>query len=275
MSWSYIKRHRISLGLSGVAHLVLFGCLFFYGHKPVSVRQQAQQPVAQTVIQATTLDVAAVDKAMHALKDRQQSQERRARQQLKALQHAQYKAKKALRAREHKMRQMAKKERMTQRRIRSAQQKQAALARKLKQKKAALSQLQKQKKVEVKRLAQHQAMLQQELMQDQLRKEKQALQQPSPGVVNRYRARVLRAIQQHWIVPVAVKHGLFSEFLIHLSAAGRVQSVKLLKTSGNAVLDRSARIAVLKASPLPIPKDRALLSAFRVIRLKVSPSSTL
>ena len=56
---------------------------------------------------------------------------------------------------------------------------------------------------------------------------------------------------------------------------GRVMNVKVLVSSGDPVLDRSAVTAVLKASPLPLPKIPALLKQFKQIELTVKPEGLL
>ncbi len=116
-----------------------------------------------------------------------------------------------------------------------------------------------------KRLMEHQLVAEQK----QLAKATQAAQQQ--GFIDRYKASILQVIGQKWRVPRGTNKNLSSIYSIQLAPGGNVLSVKLLHSSGNSALDRSARIAILKASPLPVPKDLALFDNFRELRLTVSP----
>ena len=93
------------------------------------------------------------------------------------------------------------------------------------------------------------------------------------GEVDKYKAMILNAIAQQWIVPDTVDHTLSSAFEIHLAPDGSVLSVMLTKSSGNAILDRSAQAAIYKASPLPVPQDPTMFSLFRNINLTVRPDT--
>lgn len=94
------------------------------------------------------------------------------------------------------------------------------------------------------------------------------------GEVNKYKALIIQAISQHWILPDHVNPQLFSQFRIQLVPSGKVLSVSLIKSSGDPVLDRSAQAAIYKASPLPVPSDQAMFNLFRDISLTVRPEST-
>ena len=48
-------------------------------------------------------------------------------------------------------------------------------------------------------------------------------------------------------------------------------SVAIIQPSGNQALDKSARIAVMKASPLPVPSDPSAFAQFRLLELTVKP----
>jgi colicin import membrane protein len=97
----------------------------------------------------------------------------------------------------------------------------------------------------------------------------------SQGEVNKYKALILQAISQHWIVPPQTKKQLFCELMIRTAPGGLVLDVQVIKTSGDLALDRSARSAVLKASPLPVPSKKNEFEAFRQFILKVRPEIIL
>lgn len=94
------------------------------------------------------------------------------------------------------------------------------------------------------------------------------------GEVNKYKALIIQAISQHWILPDHVNRQLFSQFRIQLAPNGKVLSVSLMRSSGDPVLDRSAQAAIYKASPLPVPTDAEMFNLFRDISLTVRPEST-
>lgn len=111
----------------------------------------------------------------------------------------------------------------------------------------------------------------------QLMKEQKKLagqrSQHMQGLINKYKALILQAIGQHWVVPSHVDKRLSCQLLIRLAPGGVVLEVSIMKSSGDVLLDRSARAAVLKASPLPVPDDIYSFESFRQFVLKVKPEN--
>ncbi|MBL4647763.1 MAG: cell envelope integrity protein TolA [Gammaproteobacteria bacterium] len=132
---------------------------------------------------------------------------------------------------------------------------------------------QRQKIQTTKRLQQQaQKLLQQQLVQDQqllANQKNRQLQQ----IVNQYAPQIKQAIANQWHIGNNSDRNLTVQLLIRLAADGKVLSIKLLKSSSNTALDRSAIAAVYKASPLPIPKAPELFSIFREIRLTLNPQT--
>jgi colicin import membrane protein len=95
------------------------------------------------------------------------------------------------------------------------------------------------------------------------------------GEINKYKALILQSISEHWIVPVQSNKKSSCELMIRVAAGGIVLNVQITKTSGDAALDRSARAAVFKSSPLPVPSNAETFAAFRQFVLKVRPESAL
>lgn len=116
--------------------------------------------------------------------------------------------------------------------------------------------------------------LQNHMLQEQKRVANARAQQMQ-GVVDKYKALILQTISQHWIVPPNVNKKRFAELLIRLTPGGAVLDVQLIKSSGEDSLDRSARAAVFKASPLPVPTDSDSFEPFRQFVLKVKPENVL
>jgi colicin import membrane protein len=134
------------------------------------------------------------------------------------------------------------------------------------QKKVAKEQQQRQQQMQT--ILQNQIMAEQKQLEDA---KAQAIHAQFQGEVDENKARVLQAISSQWIVPDGVDENATCRLLIDVGPGGVVLDVKLISSSGNPVLDRSARTAVLKASPLPVPEDPRLFNEFRTIKLTVRP----
>jgi colicin import membrane protein len=93
------------------------------------------------------------------------------------------------------------------------------------------------------------------------------------GEVDRYKALILNAISNKWILPENANSQMSSQFQIHLAPNGAVLDVNLMRSSGDPILDRSARDAIYKASPLPVPTDPKTFNLFRDISLTVRPGN--
>ena len=92
--------------------------------------------------------------------------------------------------------------------------------------------------------------------------------------VAKYKALIVQAIAQNWLVPPKLSHNISCQLLIDVAPGGTVLSVKLLKSSGDSRLDRSAQAAVWQASPLPVPSVTEVFDNFRELRLTVYPKQT-
>lgn len=119
---------------------------------------------------------------------------------------------------------------------------------------------------EIKNLAAKKQQAQQERMRINSEREQKA-----QGVVDKYKALVLQAIGEHWLIPNGVDKKLATELVIYLAPGGAVLDTEIYKSSGNVALDNSARAAVFKASPLPVPTDAEGFKFFRRFVLVFRP----
>lgn len=78
-------------------------------------------------------------------------------------------------------------------------------------------------------------------------------------------------IQRNWLRPPGSPAGLSCLVKVRLIPGGDVVSVSVVRSSGDAVFDRSVETAVLKASPLPLPADANLFKHFREINFNFDP----
>ncbi len=95
------------------------------------------------------------------------------------------------------------------------------------------------------------------------------------GVVDKYKALIIQNISEHWIVPVQADKTRYSVLLIRVAPGGAVLDVQITKSSGDPALDSSAKVAVLKSSPLPVPSDPEAFEPFRQFVLKVKPENII
>ncbi len=93
------------------------------------------------------------------------------------------------------------------------------------------------------------------------------------GIVNRYQALIQQAISEHWVIPPGADRKASSTLKIRLAQDGTVLDVSIVRSSGDPALDYSARAAVFKASPLPVPRDATAFATFREFQLKAKPEN--
>ncbi len=122
--------------------------------------------------------------------------------------------------------------------------------------------------------------LQKKLLAEQLASEQKQLKQAEvarqqalklQGQLDQYKSQIIAAISQYWIMPPETSPNIYCQLLIRVAPSGTVLGVTMLRSSGDAVLDRSAKNAVMRASPLPVPKDPAVFDNFRELRLIFRP----
>lgn len=118
-----------------------------------------------------------------------------------------------------------------------------------------------------------------ESMRQQMLKENIRLQEAelreAQGRINKYVALIIQSMTQHWIIPPQSKQNLKGELMIRLAPGGLVLDVQITKTSGDTALDSSARAAVFKASPLPVPSDIKEFEPFKQFVIKFTPKDVL
>ena len=145
-------------------------------------------------------------------------------------------------------------------------------------------QVQPQKAAQEKKMQQElQKDFQQQLSSDQtqINKNAQALaaaakiKAAQQSEIDKYKALIIQAISEQWNMPPNVAKNLSGEIEVRLAPGGVVLSVKLIKSTGDTVLDQSAIAAVYKASPLPVPSSTDLFDKFRDLRLTVRPNGTM
>lgn len=85
-------------------------------------------------------------------------------------------------------------------------------------------------------------------------------------------------VKQVWVVPRSLQkspRALSARLLINCDDAGNVKTVKLLKRTGARDVDASLVKAVLDASPLPMPADKARAAQFHSLELTLDTADLL
>ena len=279
------KQHRKSLIYAGVLHVVVLFMLII----SLSSSHQYALPEATTqpvkIVNATAVNQKAVQNEMAKIKRAQRLKHNR------ELAHQRYLKKLEANARAARIKeqrhltylknQQKKLEQETKTKEVAAQKKLAEMHKQQKLEQAHLAALKKQHqknsaKTESKKKEQLSA---EKKLQKQIDAEQSQINQARKAhiltQVDKYKALVLNTISQHWIVPENVNKKLSTQLTIRVAPGGTVLSVHVLKTSGNAVLDRSVINAVWKASPLPVPQDPVVFAQFREFHLTVKPEGLL
>lgn len=250
---------------------------------------------APEIIHASSVDNEALTKTLEHLKSEREAQKKRevmhqqalkkeaeAAQILRAKEEAHLKqlknealkleeaSKKAMEAEKKRLKALNEEKEREEKRLQALKQEQKMLAKKQEEAKNALKEqaLKEQKEKEAKLQKEKEEKERgQKLADEAMRRERMA------GEIDRYKAMIIRAISQQWILPEHANQHLSSRFRIRLAPDGKVLEVTLISSSGDAVLDRSAQTAIYKASPLPIPSDPNLFNIFREISLTVRPEN--
>jgi len=85
------------------------------------------------------------------------------------------------------------------------------------------------------------------------------------------RQAIMPHIRRQWVLPPSARPGLSCTLKITITASGVVTRVDIVRGSGDDLFDNSAKAAVLKASPLPVPADSAVLSELNAFQWRFRP----
>ncbi len=102
-------------------------------------------------------------------------------------------------------------------------------------------------------------------------KQQMEAERKAQQAVASFRDVIRQKIQRSWLKPSTSTVGLSCKIRVKLIAGGSVMDARVVKSSGDQLFDRSVEVAVLKASPLPIPNDPGLFSYFRTLDLIFIP----
>ena len=119
----------------------------------------------------------------------------------------------------------------------------------------------KRKKVEADRL------LQESLATEEREREERRIS----GVVNQHMGMIRQRIKRYWSEPGNATKGMQCTLRVSLLPGGDVRQVTVVKSSGNAIFDRTAESAVYKAAPWLQPSDPKAAAALRDFTFVFNP----
>lgn len=122
----------------------------------------------------------------------------------------------------------------------------------------------KRKADEARRQREAEEALQRELAEEQQRR-------LSQSAIEQQKAIIRQKVTRNWIRPPSARAGMSCEVFVRLIPGGEVVEARVVRSSGDAMFDRSVEAAVLKASPLPMPSDPSLLDQFRQLQFLFKP----
>jgi colicin import membrane protein len=127
---------------------------------------------------------------------------------------------------------------------------------------------------ERKRRAEETAQRQREIAEEAAR-QAAAANRVAQSTANRYIGIIKDRVQRSWLRPAALPKGLKALVFVRLDPFGEVLEVRVVRSSGNPLFDRSAETAVKKASPLPMPSDVTIYNRFfRELQFEFDPDQT-
>jgi len=269
------------LGYSAGLHVLIGIFLVFsleWTHRPSA-------PPKVNVVQATVVDESKVAAEIQKLKDEEAARNRADSARQKKLREDAAAAERRRKQEEKRLAELEKQKAETQRKVEEERQRlkveqertkaEAARARELEAKKKAeaerLAAIKKEKAEEARKQAEQQ-------LQEQLAAEQKAIEaertRQVQGEVDRYIEIIKQHVQRRWIEPPNVSEGLSCKVQVRLGAGGIVLSARISASSGDPIFDRSVETAVMKASPLPLPRDPALLDKFRDLEFLFNPKGS-
>ncbi|MEW5755138.1 MAG: cell envelope integrity protein TolA, partial [Pseudomonadota bacterium] len=109
------------------------------------------------------------------------------------------------------------------------------------------------------------------MQQEVERRREEAEQQRILSEVERYQLLIQNKVERNWIRPPDTAKGMKCTVSVNLIPGGEVVGVKIVKSSGNAVFDRSVETSVWQSSPMPVSSDAKVFDKMRTINFVFNP----
>ncbi len=290
--WKIFNNVR-AVALAIIVHLIVLGVLVvnmgWLDSEPVPV--SAPVPVKARVVEKERVE----KELARVAEDRKRREEEKKRQQREIEQKRQQKEQAHRRMVEEKRRKEQQKKQAEQRRL----EKKIAAQKRRKQEEARKQKL--AEEAEQKRIAEERQRLALEAEKRKMAEERQRLalleaqrrqkaaeaaekdmlqameDEENDSKVQEFKALIRDDIQNNWKIPPTARKGMECLLTVRLLPNGIVQNVRITRSSGDAVFDRSVEDAVHKASPLPVSSSsagsRLFQTTFREFNFRFKPTN--
>lgn len=263
-----LEQFGVPIAISAGLHIALGLVLVVSLERDTPIAPPAAQPEP---IEATVVDEDLVEAELERIREseRQREQEleaarreaeelaaRRAEEQrrLEQLQADQERAQQQRAAeREQQQRDLAEREA----RAREEQERLAELERQRRAEEERLAEIERQRQAEAERQRQAEAERQRQEAAERQRRLREAARQEA---LARYEADIRAKVERNWNRPADWPTGADCTVRVSQIPGGEVVQVRIVRSCGDPVLDRSVENAVLRASPLPTPSDPEIFS---------------
>ncbi|WP_417665634.1 cell envelope integrity protein TolA [Pseudidiomarina sp.] len=287
--WSWPSEWTVPLALSVLVHVVIVGLMIFgmnfkmpFDKTPLQVELSTPdepQPDNREIVQAVTVDQAAVEQRVNEIRERERQQDLAEKRRQEELERRAIEARKAREAEQQRLRELQQQQEAERRKLeqeKAAAQKQreeaeqaaAAAAERRKREEAAAAKAEaerKRKEEEARKAEAERKKREQEAreraererqLQEELEREAQerasARRQQVQSEVDRYSALIRNTVKRNWIVDDSMR-GKECRLNITLARSGFVTSVS--EGEGDRAVCESARRAILKVGTLPMSQD--------------------
>ena len=267
--FEFLKNHPKYM--VGAILVNLFFILLFGVGLHLKSQERAASSQSKTV-EVKTIDERLVQKELQQLKRQDELEEQRRQAAIQQRKAEEKKAADLQKKRQQEMAEQKKKLAMLQ-----AQEKQLEEKKRAREKQ--LAELKKQREAEIKADKEKKAAaLQQQLLADQkvrdleaqVQAQRQAELDKKNSITAQYMSLIEAKIISKWIKPPSVTEGKIAELEVQLIPTGDVIDVRVSKSSGDPVYDKSVIDVVRAASPLPLPDAReGLFDEFRHLILPI------
>jgi len=223
-----------------------------------SVKRPVIKPEPEeNILAAVTVDNREVEKELQRLKDLELQKQRKKEQELKALERKARAAEEKRKKEQKRLADLREKEAREKKR-KAEEKKRAEEAKKKAEAERKRIEERKKARAERKRIEEEKKKAAEQALKEQLEKERQELKEAQRRQDQNTRQNIIANIK-HKVTGNFNKTGLPKGLECLLSVqtipGGEVISVTVNRSSGNAIFDRRAIVAVEKASPLPLPVD--------------------
>ena len=267
--WQTIRNNPSVLVWAVIIHVLAFiaiGVSFKSSDPKISAVKK------EKVIEAVAIDESKIQEEINKLKkaDKQKKREQ------KRLQDKAKKAKKDRKKEERKLQALKKKqkeqEKSNKKKRIEEKKRLAEVERKQKETQDKLNKLEQQRQVKQALLEKEEKDRQEKIAQKKRADEQKKREEHENAEIKKYENLIDGKVSRNWIYLDSYGKGLVCVIKIRLLPSGDVLSANVIQSSGNIAFDRSAELAALKASPLPVPKNTDLFQReFRIVNLKFNP----